>query len=170
MKLDPLVAQIIIAVNFNHFTTSDVRSAYLALSNDPSLEPSNLRRKMYAELLKLVKKGWLKKLTPTKRGFTSFSKTKLFNVEKIKSNIDPELTTPTRKMSDRDNQLLEKLNHYKAELLLNNGEFEVYKELYSDFPELIDEIQPKYFKAKDDNKIILGKIRAVESLISQSSS
>lgn len=169
MKLDPLVAQIIIAVNFNNFTTSDVRSAYLALSSDPSLEPSNVRRKMYAELLKLVKKGWLKKLTPSKRGFTSFSKTKLFNVEKIKSNINPEVTTPTRKINVRHDQLLEKLNYYKAELLLNNGEFEAYKEMYSDFPELIDEIQPKYFKAKDDNTRILGKIIAVESLISQSS-
>lgn len=165
MKLDPLVAQIIIAANFNNFTTSDVRSAYLALSSDPSLEPSNVRRKMYAELLKLVKKGWLKKLRPSKRGFTSFSKTKLFNAEKIKSNIAPELTTSTRKMSDRDDQLLGRLNHYKNELLFNKGEFEAYKEMYSDFPELIDEIQPKYIKAKDDNTRILGKIRAVESLI-----
>ena len=61
MKIDPLVAQIIVATNFDHFTTSDVRSAYFALKSDPSLEPSNVRRKIYAELLKLVKKDWLKK-------------------------------------------------------------------------------------------------------------
>ena len=60
MKLDPFVAQIIVVANFNHFTTSDVRLAYLALKNDPSLESSTIRRKIYAELLKLVKKGWLK--------------------------------------------------------------------------------------------------------------
>tara|TARA_R110002050_G_C8816209_1_gene504027 strand:+ start:290 stop:532 length:243 start_codon:yes stop_codon:yes gene_type:complete len=74
LKFDPFVAQIIVAKNFDHFTTGDVRSSYLALKNDPSLNSSSVRRKIYAELLKLVKKGWLKKLVSNKKGLTSFSK------------------------------------------------------------------------------------------------
>jgi hypothetical protein len=54
-------------------------------------------------------------------------------------------------------------------LLLNMGESEAYKELYSEFPELIDEIQPKYNKARDNNTRILGKIRAIEGLMDQDS-
>lgn len=165
MKLDPLVAQIIVAVNFNHFTTSDVRSAYLALKNDPSIDSSSTRRKIYAELLKLVKKGWLKKLVSNKKGLTSFSKTELFNVEEITSKIKTEKTTSTKNSNKKQEQLLDKLNLYKAELLLNMGESEAYKELYSEFPELVDEIQPKFNKARDNNTKILGKIRAIEGLI-----
>ncbi|MCI2286177.1 hypothetical protein L3081_25525 [Colwellia sp. MSW7] len=52
MKLDPVVAQIIVVESFDNFTTADVRTAYLALKNDVSLEPTSVRRKVYAELLK----------------------------------------------------------------------------------------------------------------------
>ena len=49
------------------------------------------------------------------------------------------------------------------------GESEAYKELYAEFPELINEIQLKYNKARDNNTRILGKIRAIEGLMNQNS-
>lgn len=167
MKLDPFVAQIIVAKNFDHFTTSDVRSAYFALNNDPTLEPSTLRRRIYAELLKLVKKDWLKRVISKKKGLTRFSKTENFDVEVITSKTKCEPTKPVKKDNDKQGQLLSKLNHYKTELLLNIGESEAYKELYSEFPELVDELQPQYNKARDSNTKILGKIRAIEGLLKQ---
>ncbi len=167
MKLDPFVAEIIAAKNFDLFTTSDVRSAYLALKSDPSLDPSCIRRKIYAELLKLVKKEWLKKLISKKKGLTRFSKTEFFDVKAITSMIKCESKNSLNQHDDKQNQLLGKLNHYKTELLLNMGESEAYKELYSEFPELVDEIQPKYNKARDNNTRILGKIRAIEGLLKQ---
>ena len=169
MKIDPLVAQIIVAPNFDHFTTSDVRSAYLALKSDPSLEPSNVRRKIYAELLKLVKKDWLKKSKLKNKGGTRFSKTDNFDVNTMKLKIKHEEKTSV-KHCDKQALLLGKLNHYKAELLLNIGESEAYKELYSEFPQLVDELQPQYNKARDNNTRILGKIRAIEGLLKQDES
>ncbi|GLX84569.1 hypothetical protein tloyanaT_08210 [Thalassotalea loyana] len=167
MKIDPFVAQIIVANNFDHFTTSDVRSAYLALKNDSTLEPSTVRRKIYAELLKLVKKDWLKRVISKKKGLTRFSKTEEFDVEAITLKAKCESTISVEKHDDKQGQLLGKLNHYKAELLLNIGESEAYKELYSEFPELVDELQPQYNKARDNNTRILGKIRAIEGLLKQ---
>ncbi len=38
---------------------------------------------MYAELLKLTKRGWLKKLASNKNGLTRFSKTTSFDVKII---------------------------------------------------------------------------------------
>lgn len=70
-------------------------------------------------------------------------------------------------MTDKQKPLIDKLNHYKTELLLNLGESEAYKELYSEFPELVDELQPQYNKARDNNTRILGKIRAIEGLLKQ---
>ncbi len=170
MKLDPLVAQIIATTNFNHFTTSDVRSTYLVLKDDPSLKPTSVRRKIYSELLKLVKKGWLEKLIPKNRkGPTRFSKTALFDVDQIQLKTECEPIEVNKDIDKKKEQLLSKLNIYKADLLLNMGESEAYKELYSEFPELIDEIQPKYNKARDNNTRILGKIRAIEGLMDQDS-
>lgn len=170
VKFDPLVAQIIVATNFDHFTTSDVRSAYLALKKDSTLEPSTVRRKIYGELLKLVKKGWLKKLIAKNNGLTRFSKTEFFDVETIMLKVKFEVTNSLNRHDDKQGQLLGKLNIYKAELLLNIGESEAYKELYSEFPELVDEIQPQYNKARDNNTRILGKIRAIEGLLKQDQS
>ena len=50
---------------------------------------------------------------------------------------------------------------------MNIGESEAYKELYSEFAELVYEIQPIYNKARDNNTRILGKIRAIEGLMNQ---
>ncbi|MFB0981032.1 MAG: hypothetical protein QMC62_08960 [Alteromonadaceae bacterium] len=167
MKLDPLVAQIIVAKNFVHFTTSDVRSAYLVLKSDHTIEPSILRRKIYGELLKLVKKGWLKKIMSKTKGLTRFSKTEFFDAEAITLKTKCEATDSLNEYDEKQKQLLGKLNHYKAELLLNIGESEAYKELYSEFPYFADEIQPQYNKARDNNTRILGKIRAIEGLLKQ---
>ena len=169
MKIDPFVAQIIVATNFDHFTTSDVRSAYLALKSDYSLEPSSVRRKIYAELLKLVKKGWLKKSRPKNKGQTRFSKTDLFDFKSMVLKAKREKSSSINH-SNKQGLLLSKLNHYKAELLLNIGESEAYKELYSEFPQLVDELQPQYNKARDNNTRILGKIRAIEGLLKQDKS
>jgi hypothetical protein len=160
------VAQIIKAPNFDNFTTSDVRSSYITLKNDPSLDPIIARRRLYAELLKLVKKGWLKKKNVNKKGATRFGKTELFDPEYLDAL---QANKPKAKVFKEDKQknLITKLNHYKAELLLNIGESEAYKELYSEFPELVDELQPQYNKARDNNTRILGKIRAIEGLLKQ---
>jgi hypothetical protein len=115
----------------------------------------------------LVKKGWLKKTISKKKGLTRFSKTEFFDVEAITLRAKFESTNSLKKHDDKQAQLLGKLNHYKADLLLNIGESEAYKELYSEFPELVDEIQPQYNKARDNNTRILGKIRAIEGLLKQ---
>lgn len=166
MKLDPLVAQIIVVTNVDNFSTSDVRTAYMALKNDPSLDSIKVRKSIYAELLKLVKKGWLKKKSSNTKGPTRFNKTELFDVNNLamKSDVNELKLSPTVNNQQR---LLTKIKHYKAELLLNIGESEAYKELYSEFPELVDELQPHYNMARDNNTRILGKIRAIEGLLKQ---
>ncbi|MEM5550164.1 hypothetical protein WNY63_05400 [Pseudoalteromonas neustonica] len=165
MKFDPFVAQIIIATDFNHFTTCDVRTSYLTLKNDSLLKPVDARRRIYAELLKLVKKGWLTKVKPSGKGFTRFIKTTKFDENVLREICEP--TISTTELIDKKKSLVDKLNHYKTELLLNLGESEAYKELYTEFPELGNDIQPHYNKARDNNTRILGKIKAIECLLNQ---
>jgi hypothetical protein len=165
--LDPVVAQIIKAINFDNFTTSEVRSAFLALKKDPELEPANVRRMIYAELMKLVRTGWLIKNIPKLKGQTKFSKTKLFNSNNIP--VKPMVIEHgnTAKTDHSHQKLLSKLIYYKSELLQSLGESEAYKEIYHDMPELADEIQPKYDMARDKNTKLLGKIKAIEEIIKQ---
>lgn len=165
VKIDVLVVQIIVAPNFDNFTTSEVRSSYITLKNDGSLDPAKLRRKLYAELLKLVKKGWLKKKSSNIKGLTRFSKTELFDAKALTKKIIAADADKPFSGNTKPHTLATKLNHYKAELLLNIGETEAYTEIYAEFPELVDEIQPQYNVARDNNTKILGKIRAIEGLM-----
>ena len=164
MKIDSSVAKIIKAPNFDNFTTSEVRSSYITLKSDPSLDLIVVRRKLYAELLKLVKKGWLIKKSTNNKGSTRFCKTQLFDAKYLSSL---EVTQPVQigLQEKVHSNLIAKLNHYKAELLLSIGESEAYKELYSEHPELVDELQPLFNTAKDKNTRILGKIKAIEGLL-----
>ncbi|MGP9669788.1 hypothetical protein ACT3S9_00445 [Pseudoalteromonas sp. AOP31-A2-14] len=163
------MAQIIKAPNFDNFTTSEVRSSYITLKNDPSLDPVVVRKKLYAELLKLVNKGWLLKKNTNKKARTRFSKTKLFDAEYFNS-LQATQPVKTNLEEKTHRNLNAKLNHYKAELLLNLGESEAYKELYLEYPELVEEIQPLFNTAKDNNTRILGKIRAIEGLLEHNKS
>ncbi|TMM45376.1 hypothetical protein [Colwellia ponticola] len=165
MKIDVLVVQIIVAPNFDNFTTSEVRSSYITLKNDDSLDPVKLRKKLYAELLKLVKKSWLNKKSSNIKGLTRFSKTALFDANELTKNTKTEVEVKPFSGSTKPHTLATKLNHYKAELLLNIGETEAYKEIYTEFPELVNEIQSQYNVARDNNTKILGKIRAIEGLM-----
>jgi hypothetical protein len=160
------VAKIIKAPNFDNFTTSDVRSSYITLKDDPLVDPIVIRKKLYAELLKLVKKGWLKKKSSNIKGLTRFSKTEIFDASSLNDTSVNKSNTKTT-VHDKQRNLTEKLKYYKTELLLNIGEADAYKELYTDFPDLVDEIQSQYNTARDNNTKILGKIRAIEGLLAQ---
>jgi len=167
LKLDPVVAQIILPSDFDNFTTNDVRSSYVTLKADLDKNPAQIRRKIYAELLKLVNKGWLTKVVSKTKQMTRFNKTNLFNVNVIKSKFMSTAIPSSVAEDDKQAVLYSKLNHYRTDLLLNIGEAEAYKELYSEHPELVDELQPQYNTARDNNTKILGKIRAIEGLINK---
>ena len=169
MKLNNLVAQIIVAPNFDHFSAVEVRSAYLALNKDKSVDPNDARRFVYTELLKLVKKGWLKKSVSKKKEITSFIKTEMFDPLAIDVNpekyVEKKKYTELAKTPPIGEALNERLNHYKNELLTGLGEAEEYKRLCEQFPNLKSKLQPRYNEVREQNSKLLGSIKAVENLI-----
>jgi hypothetical protein len=124
-----------------------------------------IHRKLDSELLKLVKKGFLKKLISNKEGLTRFNKTALFSTKELSVKAIDEQSKPKLFDEKKQKHLIAKLRHYKAELLLNIGEIEAYKELSSELPKLVTEIQPQYNNARDNNTKLLGKIKVIEGLL-----
>ena len=169
MKLNNLVAQIVVAPNFDRFSTVEVRSAYLALNEDKSIDPNDARRFVYTELLKLVNKGWLKKSVSKKKEITSFIKTEEFDPDSIDVNpeeyVEKKKGSACRESPSSSETLTERLNRYKNELLTGLGEAEEYKRLCEQFPKLKSKLQPKYNEVREHNSKLLGSIKAVENLI-----
>ena len=171
MKLNGLLSQIISAPNFDHFSAVELRAAYITLHADKNLDPSFARRFVYTELVKLLNKGWLRKTVSKKKEITTYIKTELFNISAITCNESGEKTTDnTVYLLSKNIQkaLLERLNQYKSELLISYGESGEYKQLFNEFPNLHEFLQPQYNSAREHNSRLLGKIKAIENLINES--
>jgi len=168
MKLDETFKFIISNPKLDHFSALEVRTVYLIIDNECNFSASDARRFVYAELVKLVNRGWLKKITSKKKGITNYVKTDLFNLKpkiisppKVINDIAGIESSPTKNMQE----LNCRLQDYKNDLLEGLGEAEEYRALRNQFPEMHDELQPKYNSIRESNSRLLGKIKAVETLI-----
>lgn len=154
--------------NIDRFSTVEIRTAYIAVNRDPLLDSSIIRRHIYTEIIKFVKKGWLKKLVSQKKGITRFVKTDLFYLQEFNM---PTESVAIDKISlsviNSPDNLLSRLNDYKSALLEGLGEAEEYKNLRNEFPKMHDSLLEKYNVVREKNTRLLGKIKAIENLINQ---
>lgn len=166
MKFDSCIGQIIAAKNIDRFSTGEIRTAYLALKGDNSSDSNKVRRYVYAELLKLVKKGWLRKSSSNKKGATRFIKTEKFDTSYFEFSHNAIPNSQTNEATEPlQEQLFERLHTYKSNLLTGLGEAQEYKELCAQFPNMYEVLQPEYNKVRENNSRLLGQIKAIETII-----
>lgn len=161
MISDGLLGKILSLSNIDRFSAVEIRTAYLALKNDPTLDPSLIRKYVYVELSKLVKKGWLKKSVSEKKGLSSYVKTDLFDPDVLEKLTSVEEVFDEAEIKA---SLTLKLHGYKEDLLEGAGEIEEYKQLRADFPDFHETLQEKSNDVRESNSLILGKIKALEAL------
>ena len=171
MKFDSWIGQIIAAKNIDRFSTGEIRTALLAVKRDWTSDSNQVRRYVYAELLKLVKRGWLRKSISNKKGITSFIKTEKFDgsafeVTQRENSCNPQNTT-NENVSSVNAELIERLHIYKSNLLTGLGEAQEYKKLCEQYPNMHKELQPKYNTVRENNSRLLGQIKAIETIIPQ---
>ncbi len=77
--------------------------------------------------------------------------------------------TPKSTIVETTISIKEKYNKYKQQLLLGLGEAEEYKKLCVEHPELQVKLQPKYNSIREKNTKILGRIKAIESILDNKS-
>lgn len=171
MKLDETFKYIVSNPKLDHFSALELRTAYLIVDNECKLSASETRRFVYAELVKLVKIGWLKKVTSKKKGITNYVKTKLFNlnvvspIKPLNSIVPIEASIEKSTTVGSMQELNCRLQDYKNDLLEGLGEADEYRALRNEFPSMHDELQPKYNSIRESNSRLLGKIKAIETLI-----
>lgn len=174
INLDSDLVEIMTASGFNNFTVLELRSAYLAISTNKNLDKTEVRRFVYRHILRLEKKGLLKRIKSKKRDRTYYAKTDLFDINRF-NNTNTSLSKEAVVFSESSGSvsqellhgLIEKLQQYKVELLTSIGETDEYKALCLDFPELKGQLQEKYNQARDNSSKVLGRVKALESMIEQ---
>ncbi len=84
-----------------------------------------------------------------------------------RSRSGPSASDPTDNNASPEITLKERLSKHRSEMLCAMGEAEEYSELCSEYPELCDEAQGLYNSARERSAMLLGKVKALESILSQ---
>ncbi len=173
IQLDTDLHKILITSSFDDFTVLQLRDEYQILTNSKIPNASDARRYVYAQLKRLVQKGLLVKEKRVGQSKYLYKKTNHF----YESDLYPKeqrayenAKKPINKSQCSDDAsifLYSKLKRYKLELLTAIGESDEYESLYSELPSMGDELKARYRQSKDYSSKMLGKVKAIESLIEQ---
>lgn len=152
------------------FTVADLTKTYL---NDPeSLHQSKkaARQFVYRNMLRLIDSGDLTRVV-VEGGWPLYRLTPKFFARSSSSAPPPAVPQDTASSvppeNDPRHSLQERLNRYKLEMLASMGETEEYGAICADMPELKDAVQPLYNQSRDECSKLLGRVKALESLLSR---
>lgn len=166
-ELDKTVIQILSMPNVNHFTATEIRTAYIAIRQDAELNPTASRRFVYEELLKLTRRGWLTRSTSKKKGLTRYTKSDMFDhaiLKEMVAPIAPEEAHGNTPIS-YSQMLVQRLTHYNSALLEGLGAVKEYVALKDIYPEQHNDLKERYMAVQENNHILKGKISVLNELI-----
>ncbi|TMO54629.1 hypothetical protein [Pseudoalteromonas phenolica] len=167
LELDRTVIQILSMPNVNHFTATEIRTAYIAIKQDENLNPTVSRRFVYEELLKLTRREWLVRGITKKKGLTRYSKSDLFDHAFLKKMAVPlnDDKAYSRTSIGYSQILSKRLSQYNSALLEGLGALKEYVELKEIYPDQHDELKERYMAVQENNHILKGKITVLNELL-----
>ncbi len=164
-----LLSALSLLVN-REFTVHDLTKAYL---NDPACLHSSkkaARQFVYRNMLRLIDNGELTRVV-VDSGWPLYRLTPQFQAQADAPVVTTTpLTAPEKAMVTNDTprqNLQERLNRHKLEMLSAMGETEEYDAICSEIPELRDDVQPLYNQSRDKCSKLLGRVKALESLLAR---
>lgn len=153
----------------DRFTVREVRAAYLFLPvRAHSDDLSELRRAIYAELLKYEKRGWLKKSVSAKKGIATYVKTEKFDIPFKQIPVASSIRLESAVLESHEvKEMFTRLNDYKNDLLEGIGKADEFRSLRDLYPQFHEQFQPEYNKVREANSRLLGKIDALEKTLAK---
>lgn len=168
IKINARLHTILQDENFDDFQVTQLRDAYLAssIANQNIIE---VRKYIYRQILRLVKKGLLLKKGANSKS-TVYQKSALFFEANfiIQNTTDsrvskPEPITPGTNIAIQ--RLEERLKQSEVDLLTSIGESEEYMRLYKSFPEMKVHLESQYLQSRENSSKLLGQIKAIKSVL-----
>ena len=155
--------------SFNNFHVTQLRDAYVGNSS-VTQDPTEARKYVYRQILRLVKKGLLLKKGTKNSKTVTYQKSELFFKTNFIAQSITAGTVSKPKATSVDTsiavQLLEeRLKESEVDLLTSIGESEEYMRLYRSFPEMKAHLKSQYLQARENSSKLLGQIKAIKSVI-----
>ncbi|UUA74939.1 hypothetical protein [Cellvibrio sp. QJXJ] len=159
------------------FTVDDLTEAYRNDHGCLHQSKKAARQFVYRNMLRLIDSGDLTRvvvdggwpqyrLTPQffarSKSVIAISSSSPLVKEEAQAAVNVESVKPDPRQS-----LRERLNHHKLEMLTAMGETEEYDAICKEIPELRDQVQVLYNSSRDKCSKLLGKVKALESLLAR---
>lgn len=169
---DAILLEILRAHKDQHLTVTSARNEILRQDNTLNPDRAALRRWVNGKFSTLVRRGLLEKqdLEHGKAHFLVLSKSDKDFADVVlrqRPNSDlPASASPSTESMKAYNQLRKELDGYRLKAASQLGEIDEYRRVGEAFPNLRSLAQERFEKALDENCRVLGRIRALEHLIS----
>jgi hypothetical protein len=154
------------------FTVGQLTDAYLNLPNCEHQTKKPARQFVYRNIQRLLESGDMKRLDNKSRWPRYKAVSQFLLQEKVATNAAKtkpvEDTNDNAVMVSRE-KLTERLNQHKLDMLSTLGEADEYNVICNELPSLRSDVQELYNQARDRYSKILGRVKALESLLGSNS-
>ncbi|MFL0799419.1 MAG: hypothetical protein K6L81_03225 [Agarilytica sp.] len=176
IKIKPELLHALVGLQGKSFTVDKITKYYLEQPESLHSGKKPARQFVYRNMIRMMKLGLMEKL-PDDGGWPKYRLTRKFSSEytpEPKTSKNTQLAKPKTSDKPRDtlpsstptNVLRERLGKHRSDMWCAVGEAEEYESLCNELPELSDKAQMLYNEARERSALLLGKIKALESLLS----
>ena len=165
LRIDPELLALLQSEQLDTFTVPELTAAYSALPKRTQKSAKACRQFVHRNVLRLTEKGVLQRIERSS-GRPHYRYVGASQEESVE--FDRNQPSPQHRNAKNETELRslhDKLHRYNREILVVIGETEEYDALCSEFPELRSSVQQLYNDARDRCTKMLGRVRALESVI-----
>jgi hypothetical protein len=160
MKISAEMYKLLIERTLDGFSVIELRDEFIVLK-DSLIDPDEARKKVYRQILRFIKKGWL-------RSEGSGRQKRYFQTDTFKTlHVEPKLKNVGIEIASNHDYsvLVNERNQYKGELEIVLGEIDEYQSLKVRFPELEPKLITFLDEAKERSAYLLGKVNGLTNVL-----
>lgn len=151
-RIEPTLLRVLTAYQGAPFTRDELLKDYRSRHHEHGRHARASWQFIDRNLVRLCNAGVLSVITDDRRAVRRYV---------VNDHDAPPQSADTHTLS----VLRQKLQQHRVDLLTTMGEAEMLDEVCSDLPQLQSDVQPQYNEARDRSVRLLGRIRALETLI-----
>lgn len=170
---EQLLTSVLKIYGTNPLKVIDIRNHVLEENPECNLDPGDLRRYINGKCHSYEKKGWLVKTETDKKTYFQVTTifTKKFGTYEQPVTIEKKIVAKRTNLESSNQQEIESLKSdlekTRKEALIQLGEIKEYQRIRDSYPKVGLIATQKFEEMIDQNHRLLGKIKALESVIGE---
>lgn len=166
MKISAEMYKLLIERALDGFSVIELRDEFIVLKAS-QIDPDEARKKVYRQILRFIKKGWLRSEGSGRQ--KRYFQTDTFKALHVKPKPKPKPKSENIDIEIASNHdysvLVSERNQYKGELEIVLGEIDEYQSLNVRFPELESKLITLLDEAKERSAYLLGKVNGLTNVL-----